>query len=105
MHDIAQRADVVVEAASVLDAEVLGHGDLDRCDVPTAPDRLEEGVREAPELDVEHRLLAEKVVDPQDLLLRGHRVQFTVELPGRAQVVPARLFDPPPTPRRQAPPA
>ena len=39
--DVAERADRVVEVAAVLDAEVLGHRDLDARDVVPVPDRLE----------------------------------------------------------------
>ena len=46
-HDVAQRTDRVVEAAAVVDAEVLRHRDLDAVDVVAAPDRLEDRVGEA----------------------------------------------------------
>ena len=46
-HDVAQRADRVVEVAAVLDAEALGHRDLHRGEVVAVPDRLEHRVREA----------------------------------------------------------
>ena len=39
LHDVAQRTDLVVEAAAVRDVEVLGHGDLDRPDIPAVPHR------------------------------------------------------------------
>ena len=43
---VAQRPDRVVEVTAVLDAEALGHRDLDRRDVVAVPDRLEHRVRE-----------------------------------------------------------
>ena len=47
LHDVADRADLLVEAAAALHAEALGHGDLDALHVVAVPDRLEEGVGEA----------------------------------------------------------
>ena len=46
VHDVAQRADRVVEVAAVRDAEVLGHGDLHATDVVAVPHRLEHRVGE-----------------------------------------------------------
>ena len=44
---VAQRPDRVVEVPAVLDAEALGHRDLDTLDVVAVPDRLQDRVREA----------------------------------------------------------
>ena len=57
------------------------------CDVGdgvAVPDRLEQAVREAEREDVLGRLLAQEVVDPEDLLLGEHLVQLRVELDGEA---------------------
>ena len=59
----------VVELAAALDADRLGHGDLDRVDVAPIPDRLEEPVAEAEDGEVLDRLLAQVVVDAVDLVL------------------------------------
>jgi hypothetical protein len=40
LDDVAERADRVVEAPAVVDAEVLRHGDLHRGDVLPVPERL-----------------------------------------------------------------
>ena len=93
LDDVPEAADRVVEAAAVLDAEVLRHRDLHGLDVAAVPDRLEQGVREAQVGDVLDRLLAEEVVDPVDLLLRQDLVDLVVELDGRVQVVPEGLLD------------
>ena len=46
LHDVANGAKLLVEPAATLDAERLGHRDLDALDVVAIPDRLEEAVRE-----------------------------------------------------------
>jgi hypothetical protein len=47
LHDVAYRADRVVEAAASFDAKALGHRDLHVVDVVAIPDRLEERIGEA----------------------------------------------------------
>jgi hypothetical protein len=66
-HDVAQRSDRVVEVAAILDAERLGHRDLDRLDVVPAPDRLEDRVLEPEVEDLLDSHLPEVVVDPVQL--------------------------------------
>ena len=68
-HHVAQRAGGVIEAAAMADAELLVDGDLDVVDVVAIPDRLEHAVGEAQHQDVLHRLLAEIMIDPVDLVL------------------------------------
>jgi hypothetical protein len=89
----AERADRVVEVAAVLDAEALGHRDLDALEVVAVPERLEHRVREP---EVEQLLephLPEEVVDPVELRLRHVLVQLRCERPRRHQVVAERLLD------------
>jgi hypothetical protein len=45
--DITQRPDSIVKVTTILDAERLGHVDLDTLDVAAVPQRLEGLVREA----------------------------------------------------------
>ena len=71
-HHVAQRAGGVVGLAALLDADRLGDGDLHVVDVVAVPQRLEEAVGEAEDQDVLHRLLAEIVIDAEDLLLARH---------------------------------
>ena len=47
LDDVTERADAVVKRAAPIDAEVFGHGHLDRVDLLAAPDWLEQGVRKA----------------------------------------------------------
>ena len=93
LHDVADRADLVVERAPPLHAEVLGKGDLDRVDVLATPDGLEERVGEAEVEDVLHRLLPEEVIDPIQPVLREDRGQALVQLTGRGEVGAERLLD------------
>ena len=93
LHDVADRAGFFVERAAALDAEVLGHGDLDALDVVAVPDRLEERVGEAEEEQVLHRPLAEIVVDPEDRLFVEVAQQDRVQLPRRREVPAERLLD------------
>ena len=74
--DVAQRADRVVEVAAVLDAEVLGHRDLDALHVIAVPDRLQHPVREAQEDDLLEAHLPEVVIDPVELGLVDVLVQL-----------------------------
>ena len=68
---VAEGARLLVEAGAARDRQRLGHVDLDVVDVVAVPDRLEEAVREAQREDVLDGLLAEEVVDPEDVVLAG----------------------------------
>ena len=59
----------VVVAGARADAEVLGRGDLDVVDVVAVPHRLEHAVGEPERQQVLDRLLAQVVVDAEDLAL------------------------------------
>ena len=93
LDHVPDRADALVERGARRDVEVLGHRDLDLADVVAVPDRLEERVGEAEEEDVLDGRLAEEVIDPEDALLREDAQQRAVELAGRSEVAPERLFD------------
>ncbi len=93
LQDVTDGARLVKEGAPVLDAERLGHGDLDAAHVGAVPDRLEDGVGEARVEDVLHRLLAEVVVDSIDGVLGKVLAQDAVEFARRRQVAPERLLE------------
>jgi hypothetical protein len=76
-----------------LDAEVHGHGDLHGRDARAVPQAGQRDVGEPQVLQPEYRLLAEEVVDAQDLALGQQPVQPGVQVAGRGQVVPERLLD------------
>ena len=93
LHHVAQRAGAVVVAAAAADAERLRRGDLHVVDGVGVPERLEERVGEAGDQEVLDALLAEVVVDPEDLVLLEHGADRVVDLAGRGQVVAERLLE------------
>ena len=93
LDDVADRARAVVERAPPLDAEVLGHRDLDAGHEVAVPDRLEERVGEPEHEQALDRLLAQVVVDAEDVLLGEGLVEDPVELLGRLEVPAERLLD------------
>src|SRR3954451_23259335 len=93
LEDVADCAGVLVVAGPGLDADRLGHRHLDVVDELAIPDRLEDPVREAEREHVLHGLLAEVVVDPEDLLLAEVLEQGRGQLLRRLEVVAERLLD------------
>jgi hypothetical protein len=89
---VAQRAHWVVEMAAVLDAEALGHRDLDVRDVVPVPDRLEHRVAEPEEEDLVEAHLPQVVVDAEELRLVDRLVQLVGERAGGREVVAERLL-------------
>ena len=98
LEDVARGAGLLVERASLLDADRLGHRDLHVIHVAAVPDRLEDPVPEAEDQDVADRLLAQVVVDPVDLRLAEDLADLAVEPDRRVQVAPERLLDHDPSP-------
>ena len=90
---VAQRAGGLVERATALHGQRLGDVDLHRGDAAAVPRRLEEGVGEAQRQQVLHGLLAEEVVDAEDLLLLEDLVHVPVELLEGLQVEAEGLLD------------
>jgi hypothetical protein len=93
LHDVAHRAGLLVEAAPGADPECLGDRDLHVVDPGTFPDRLEDGVGEAQGEDVLDGVLAEVVVDAEDLRLVEAGVHPVVELAGGGLVAAVRFLD------------
>ncbi len=85
-HHVAQRAGRVVEGAAPADGDGLGDGDLHMVDMLALPDRLEQAVGETQHQNVLHRLLAEIMVDAENLVLVEHLAQFGIELHRRGEV-------------------
>ncbi len=71
-HHVAECSGGVVELRPVLDPQGLRNVDLDVADMFLAPHGLEQSVREPHREDVLHVLLAEEVVDAEDLILGEH---------------------------------
>ncbi len=61
-------------------------------DVLVVPNRLEDAVGEPHDHQVLHRLLAEIVIDAEDLLLAEHLADLIVQRASRCMVAPDRLF-------------
>ena len=93
LHEVAQGAGLVVVAGPRADADVLGRRDLDVVDEVAAPDRLEHAVREPERQHVLDGLLAQVVVDAEDLLLVEDRQHVAVQLERLGQVGADRLLD------------
>ena len=79
LDHVAERPGLVVEAGAGPDPDVLGGGDLDVVDVVAVPERLEHAVGETERQQVLDRLLAQVVVDPEDLALLEHVEHLAVE--------------------------
>src|SRR5687767_10003221 len=92
LHDVAHRSGAVVIAGTLLDPDRLGRRDLYMVHVLTCPDRLEDAVREAEDEDVLHRLLAEVVIDAEDLVLAKDLLYHARELHRAVQVVTVWLL-------------
>ena len=65
------------------------------------PDRLEEAVGEAEHEQVLYRLLAEEVIDPENLVFTEVTVEDVVELDCTGEITPERFLDHETTPLAQ----
>ena len=97
-HHVAKGAGLLVETDPVADIERLRHVDLHMINEIAVPDRLEQAVAEAKGEDVLRRLLAEEMVDTEDLVLGEHLVQRVVERNRALHVGAERLFHDDPRP-------
>ena len=86
-------ADVVVEVRAPFDRERLRRIDLHVADVLAVPDRPEQAVGEPAGQDVVDGLLAEEVVDPEDLRLAQDGMDRLVGCAGGGQVGAEWLLD------------
>lgn len=72
LHDVSQGAHRVIELATVLDAEVLGHGDVNLGNALAIPQFGQVAIGEAQILQLHDGLLAQEVIDAQDLIFVEH---------------------------------
>ena len=93
LHHVAQRARLLIERAAALDADLFRGGDLNVIDIVPVPDGLEDAVGEAEDEDVLHRLLAQVMIDAEDLFFGEYTVHFIVQRARRGQVMAEWLFD------------
>ena len=92
LHHVAQRACLVVVIRAPLQPDAFGDGDLDVVDIGRVPHRLVEHIGEAQRHQVLHRLLAEIVVDAEDLIFAEMLPYRLVQSAGRPQVAADGLF-------------
>src|ERR1700757_5218443 len=92
-HHVAQGAGGVVVIAAAADGKRFGDRDLNVVDVIAIPDRLEQSVGEAQHHDVLHRLLAEIVIDAENLVFLENAEELLIERMGAGEVGAKRLFD------------
>ncbi len=102
LDHVADRPRRVVEPAPPLDAEVLGHRDLNALDVLPVPDGLVQRIAEPEKEHVVHRALAEIVVDAEDPPLAEVLEQDAVEGARRREVAAERFLDNDSRARRRA---
>ena len=89
---VAIGAGLLVERDAIADVEGLRHVDLDVVDEIAVPDRLEQAVGEPEGEDVLRRLLAEEMVDAENLVLGEHLVQRGVERDRALEIGAERLL-------------
>ncbi len=84
---------MLVKAAAGFHAYGFRSRDLYVIDVVIVPERLEQAVGETADQNVLHRLLAQVVIDPVNLLLAHDLEQTTIELHRTGQIGAEGLFD------------
>ena len=92
LDHVPQGPGLVVIVAPAPHPVGFGHGDLHVVDVVAVPDRLKQGVGEAEGQDILHRLLAQVMIDAEDLGFVEEFGEVAVQGPGRVQVAAERLF-------------
>ena len=93
LDDVACGTDAVVVAGAPTDADVLGLCDLHVVDVVAIPDGLEHRVGKPDRKDVLDRLLAEVVVNAEDLVGRERLVEHLVERLCTGKIAAEGLLD------------
>ena len=93
LHHVAQRAGLLVERPAAFHAQRFRRRDLHVIDVVAIPDRLEDAVGEAEDQNVLHRLLAQVVIDAEDLVLVEDRVDLVIQFARRIEIVAERLLN------------
>ena len=83
---------MVIVAAPMSYAHLFGHGDGDVIHVTPVPNRLEEWIGEAERQDVLYRLLAQVMVDAENLGFVEIFPESTIHLSCRIQIMTDRFF-------------
>ncbi len=92
LQHVANGAGLVVERAAILHPEILGHGDLNATHMGAIPDRFIDRVGKARVEDVLHRLLAEIVVDAEDIVFGEIMIEDAAQRGRRFAVAAERLL-------------
>src|SRR5215468_1114139 len=92
LHDVADCAGFVVEAASALNTEFFGHRDLHALDIIAVPERFDESVGKAKSQHVVHSLLAEVVIDSEYRAFIEHSKQYPIQIASRRQIASEWFF-------------
>ena len=98
LEHVPRGAGLLVELAAAVEALRLGDGDLHVVDVAAVPDRLEDPVAEPEDHQVADRLLAQVMVDAEDLGLAEDLPDLAVQPDRGLEVVAERLLDDDPPP-------
>src|SRR4029077_5383574 len=85
-HHVAIGAGLLVESDPIADVEGLRHVDLHMVDEIAVPDRVEQAICETEGEDVLRRLLAEEMVDAENLVFSEHLVQRLVQRNGTLEI-------------------
>src|SRR5215813_5392779 len=93
LHDIAQRSGLLIERAAPLNTDALCRSDLNVIDIIAIPDRLKDSVCKAEDQDILYGLLAEVVIDAENLFLVENLVYLVIQFPGRFQIMSERFLD------------
>ena len=91
-HHVAIGASLLVEGNPIADVERLRHIDLHMIDEIAVPDRLEQAIGKTEGKDILRRLLAEKVVYAENLVLGEHLMQRVIERDRAFEIGAKRLF-------------
>ena len=93
LHHVAQRAGGFIIVCALLDPDGLRDRDLHMIDMRGIPDRLEQGIGEAQGHQVLYSLLAEVVIDAEDLRLLEDGPDLIIDFRGGCAVMADRLLD------------
>ncbi len=92
LHDVADRSHFVIKLSPPLHPELLGHGDLDALQVVAVPAGLDQRIGEAEVDQVQHRFLAEVMIDAKDGRLGKEAMKRAIQFLGRGQIAAEGLF-------------
>lgn len=93
LHNITDDTELVKVPPTALSAKRLLEGDLHVVDVIPVPGRAEELVTKSQDQDILHHLLAQVMVNAEDLLLVPVWLQRLLQLPGAGQILSEWLLD------------